>query len=165
MANPEKNPAESNQAKDEPTVTPVLNNTERLIQCSTQGSQGRGGDIQPGKRVDLLPGMNFPETKLWNKAKEAQGCRDLLKTKIEPNKAPEQSPERVGKYYLEERKPISKDNPLMAVSEESALEMVDEMFSVPMMKKFLDQEERGAVIKALKGQIHKIENPVVKKAV
>lgn len=163
MANPEKTAEVSTGS--EPTVTPVLNNTERMISLQLQGTPGKGGDIQPGGRIDLLPGMSFPDTKKWNKAKENPGVALLLKEKIAPNKAPEQSPERVGRVILEERKPVSKDNPLASVKDEIAIEMIDEMFSVPMMKKFLEQEERGGVRVALKAQIEKIEHPPIRKPV
>ncbi len=165
MANPEKQVAPVETVSDEATVTPVLNNTEHMILLPLQGVAGKGGGISPGGRVDLLPGMNFPDTKLWKRAKETEGCRLMLKDKILPSKSPEQSPERIGRVILEERKPVGKDNPLATLSEEAAVEMIDELFSVPMMKKFLAQEERAGVRAGLKAQIHKIEHPPVRKAI
>lgn len=140
------------------TVTPVLNNREALIQLALPAKSGKGG-MMPGGTIDLRPGINFPDTKMWEEAKKNELAAKLLTEKIQSSAAPEQTPERVGKPILEEGAPVSKDNPLASMKEGDAVALVDEMFDAVMMKRFLNQETRASVAAALKGQIAKIESP------
>jgi len=148
--------ATAEKVQAEKTVTPVLNNRESLIQIQLPGKPGKQG-LTAGPRVDLIPGMNFVDTDYWTKAKENAVCASMLTETIQPSRAPEQNPERVGKPILVEGKPISRDNPLGACEEADAVKMVGELFDVPAMKRFLLQEDRPEVVMALKGQIAKIE--------
>lgn len=140
------------------TVTPVLNNRESLIQLQLPAKNTKVG-AQPGQVIQLIPGMNFIDTVQWNKAKENQTVQHLLTDVIQPSRAPEQNPERVGKSPLVEGKAVSKDNPLAAMTEKDADATVSEMFDCNQMRKFLSQEERQVVRNALKAQIDKIEKP------
>jgi len=145
------------------TVIPVLNNRDSMIQIQLPGTNGQGGLI-PGGRVDLLPGMNFIDTEKWESAKKNSQCAIMLKEKIPASNAPEQEQSRVGKTYLEEGGPISKDNPLASLDVPAAVAVVGEMLNVGEMKKFLDQEVRPVVNTALRNKIAEIEkHPIVKK--
>lgn len=149
--------------KEASTVTPVLNNCDGIRQIALPAIQGKGG-ITPGPVIHLYPGMNFPETALWDKAKQNELAQQLLTSKIELSKAPEFNPERVGMHHLVEYKPVSKDNPLAAMSESEAVVMVGEILDTPTLKRFQLQETRPLVGAALKAQLAKIEKPEAKKA-
>lgn len=140
------------------TVTPILNNRESLVQLQLPAKHTKVG-AQPGMVIQLIPGMNFIDTAQWLKAKENETVRFLLTDLIQPSKAPEQNPERVNKPHLVEGKPVSKDNPLAAMTDKDADAAVSEMFDCNQMRKFLAQEERQIVRNALKAQIDKIEKP------
>lgn len=145
------------------TVTPVLNNRESVIQIQLPATKANGAML-PGGRVDLIPGMNFVDTPLWETAKQNPTCKILLTEKIPASRAPEQNPERVGKTFLEEGGPVAKDNPLSSLEIQAAIAVVGELFDVPKMRQFLDQETRPAVAAALRGKIAEIEkHPTVKK--
>lgn len=151
-------------AEVEATLTPVLNNRESLVQLQLSSKKTTVG-AQPGPFINLIPGMNFVDTALWEEAKKNAVVVAMLIDLIPQSRAQEQNPERVGKPYLVESKPVSKDNPLKSMSQSNAVLAVGEMFDVRTMKRFMDQEERPQIINALKAQINKIENPKIEKKV
>lgn len=152
----------ANQAQA--NVVAVCNNRESLVQLQLPSNitkdrhnkETKSG-VNPGPVIQLLPGMNFVDADKWAVAKENPIVQKLLSEKIKPSRAPEQNPERIGLPTLEEGPTCSKDNPLASLSDGDAVAMVDELFDVPMMKRFLDQESRTNVAVALKTQITKIE--------
>ena len=152
MSQPSTSPA------TQKTVTPVINNEERLRMIQLPAIKNKAG-MTPGPVLILVPGVNFPDTEQWTRAKENPEVQQLLKTKIKPSRAPEQNPEMVGHVKLVERGPVSADSPLASLTEEDSILLVDEMFHLPTLHKLLAEETRPGVAKALKTQIDKIEKP------
>jgi hypothetical protein len=159
QAQPKKSEAAPPPAKKEPQVTPVLVNRESMVHIQLKGKTNAKGVHQHGPLMILLPGMNFVETEKWEQAKENEVVLSMLTDPILPSRSPEQNPERVGHPILEERAPVSKDNPLAALSEKDAVVMVGEVFDVATLNKLADQETRPQVGAALKSQIGKITKP------
>ncbi len=138
------------------TVTAVLNNRESLVQVQLPAKSGKQGTAA-GPLLNFLPGMNFIPSEQWALAKQNPTVQHLLTQKQIAMKAPEHNPEKVGLPVLEEGPSCSKDNPLHSLAESDAVAMIDELFDVPTMKRFLEQEDRPKVAASLKSQIAKIE--------
>lgn len=154
---------EKTETKKIETLTIVQNNRESIVQFQLTGKTSASG-VDPGPLLQLVPGMNLLATEKWEKAKQNAVCMALLSEKIQPSKSPETNPERVGHCVLVEGIAVSKDNPLASLKDSDAVEFVEELFDIPMAKRFLNEETRGRVIAALKTQIDKIEKPAVRKS-
>lgn len=154
----------STQEPEKNTVTVVINNQERLEIIQLPALKGKGG-LSPGPTIKLIPGVNFPDTKLWEQAKQNPGVQWKLKEKIKPSRAPEQNPEMVGHVMLVERGVVSADNPLSALEDSDAIALIDEIFYPPTLHQLLAEEIRPNVTKALKTQIAKLEKPRTEKKI
>lgn len=144
------------------TFTIIELNRESPFSIQLPGKESKAG-IQLGPTVQLKPGVNFIPTDQWTEAKRNPTVLKYLEEKIAPSKSPETNPERVGHRVLVEGGQVSKDNPLASLEEKDAIELVGEIFDVPMAKRLLDEENRPKVVTALRAQINSIENPVVRK--
>ena len=103
-------------------------------------------------------GITVVDLQLRKVARENPTVKGWLNDKIEPSRAPEFNPEKVGLHVIEGVLAMSKKNPLLSTIESAAaVVLINDMFNVPEMKKFLEQEERPEVASALKHQINKIE--------
>ena len=138
-------------------LIPVLVNRESMIQINI-GNDEKGA-FNPSNLIVLASGMNFVDEERWNKALKNPGVRTLCTTKSPPANAPEENPERVGKMIIEHFMPVSADNPLKDLNEDDALRYVSETLVVPTLRTLEKQESRPLLLRAIRGQIDRIEKP------
>lgn len=162
IATAPQQPKKGQRSTDPGTVTPVLNNEERQHLIQLPGEKHLGGHVH-GPLIILRTGWNFVPTKHWEIAKENPMVQWLMTEKIPPGRSPELNQECIGKYHLVERPPVTKDNPLAAISDDEAVAMVAEIFDERDLRKFLAQESRGRVAAALSGKIKLIRDAEAKK--
>ena len=139
-------------------LVPILVNRESKMQIPTARDR-KSGSINPSSIIFLEPGFNLVKQELWDAAKENSMVKMLLTKKIPSAVSPEDNPEKAGHYFIEAKEPVDADNPLAAMSEDDALEFVDETLSVPLLKSLQEGASTAAVQRAIRAQIDKIESP------
>ena len=137
-------------------LIPVLVNRESKI-CINLGNDARG-NFSPSSMLFLVSGLNFVEREKWEKALKNKVVKDYCKTKIPKASAPEESPERAGKFILEHFMPCDADNPLKNLTEDKGLEYIAETLNIPTLKTLESQESRPTLLRAIRAHIKEIED-------
>jgi hypothetical protein len=83
----------------------------------------------------------------------------LFETEIPPSPAPEASPERVGKMILVRGEVVDIGNPLAELTVEGAVEMVRETLDTGLLARWMKDEGRGDVRKAIEKQVAQLNPP------
>jgi hypothetical protein len=138
-------------------LTPVLNNTLSILHIGLMSKVGERSSM--AKVLVIPPGQNLIPSDEWAQAAAQQQQQIMLATRIKSDPAPESTGSRVGQYMLVVGTEVDADNPLAKLSEDEATRFVTETFQVPVLKRLLEQEQRGAVMLAIRSQIEKIEEP------
>lgn len=157
MANPQTK-EEIPARKVAPTVTVVINNTERLeiAQLPHRGVDNHKRLLLGGV-VTLLPGLNLVPTEELHVLRRNPLFEEKFTTAIPDSKAPEQRPERVGKPFLVLGKELPAKAPLAALEVPEALSMVNEA-NEEQLAQFFAVEVRAEVRERIKIRIDEITN-------
>jgi hypothetical protein len=147
-------PVTATEKKENQVIT-IVNNRESVVQIRLKGNSNLGGH-QVGEFINLIPGLNFVDAKQWANASDNPIVQSLLNEKIAVGKAMEFNHEKAGLPHLEIGPTTTKDNPFKTLDEGAAVALINEMFDVPSMKKYLALESRPSVAAALTAQIAKI---------
>lgn len=141
--------------------TVVINNREALVQGQMQptGKDSNGVPIL-GPVITLLPGLNLVDSGLLAALRKNPGYEQRFATTIARSLAPEQNPEKVGKFELEllltehkvkdgksEMKPLEVEDelPLAKLPEETCKTLIKATLTEGTLRTWARQEPRPAV--------------------
>lgn len=151
------------QATTEKTKTIVINNREALITAQMPhlklDPNAQSKVPQLGDLVVFIPGANLVDSAKLRTLRENKAFDVLFSTKIPRSLAPEQNPEKVGKFILVAGKEVPADKPLSRLEAKEACELVTEEFlSVGMLREALADEGRNEVRAAISERIKLLES-------
>lgn len=145
----------------------IINNEERIRILVLRGKMSEVSRLpQPGGRIELGPGANIVDAKLWAEWKEQNADREvdgeivkgqasqLLEGMIPTEIHRSRRGELAGQPYLIEG-PLTKNAalPLADLDEKDALRMVGHILEETMLRRQLQVERRAAVSEALRAKL------------
>lgn len=136
--------------------TVVINNREALIIGQLPHAKSTGGVPQLGPTVTFIPGLNLVDSKVLAELRQNPSFEAFFKTKIEASPAPEQNPEKVGKFILATGGELEDKSPLGKLKEQACQAMISETFSSDLLKKWRAEETRGEVTRMINEQLDKL---------
>lgn len=138
--------------------TIVTNNKEALVigQLPNLGKD-TAGVPQLGESVSFIPGVNLVKSEVLATLRKNPSFELNFKTKIESSPAPEQNPEKVGKFILVVGKEVEDKSPLVKLTEKACEGIITETFTSKMLRSWLDEEGRAEVRAMIERQLRVLE--------
>lgn len=145
----------------------IVNNEERIRILVLRGVMSPVSRLpQPGARIELGPGANIVDGRVWAEWKEQNADRDedgvtikgqasqLLEGEIPDGGHRHRQPEKHGQHFLIEGPAIkSSATPLADLDEKEAIRMVSHILDEAALKRQLQIERRPAVSETLRAKL------------
>jgi hypothetical protein len=158
MPRPDTTPTETAATTGEPRSIFILNNMSGAHGIQLAGMREKiSGTQRPGKCLQLVPGWSLQDPALWAEAKKNEQVVVMLGTRITATAAPEAKTERVGEKMIVEGPVVPTAAPLRDLGIDQALDMIQEIHVLKMLRDLLRDEKREVVAKELRVRLERLE--------